>query len=214
MIKVAPSILAADFSKLGEEVNKVTMAGADYLHIDIMDGHFVPNISLGPAIVKSIRNYTDLKFDVHLMINNPDKYIDAFVEAGADIITVHVEACPHLYRTIEHIKSYGCKVGVVINPHSPVALIENVLDNIDWVLVMTVNPGFGGQKFIKSVLKKIELLDELRTEKNYKYKIQVDGGINKETARLCENVGADCLVAGSAIFNSDNYEKAILEIRG
>lgn len=201
MIKIAPSILSADFSKLGEEIKDVEKGGADYIHVDVMDGHFVPNITIGPLIVEAIRPITSLPLDVHLMIQNPDNYIPTFAKAGADIITVHVEACPHLHRTIQLIKSHGIKAGVVLNPHTPVSMIEHVLEDIDMVLLMTVNPGFGGQKFIHSVLPKIKQVAEMVKERNLEVEIEVDGGVNPETARLCVEAGANVLVAGSAVYN-------------
>ena len=214
MIKIAPSILSADFSKLGEEIKDVEKGGADYIHVDVMDGHFVPNITIGPLIVEAIRPITSLPLDVHLMIENPDNYIPTFAQAGADIITVHVEACPHLHRTIQLIKSHGIKAGVVLNPHTPVSVIEHVLEDIDMVLLMTVNPGFGGQKFIHSVLPKITQVATMVRERNLDVEIEVDGGVNEETARLCVEAGANVLVAGSAVYNKEDRAQAIAEIRG
>ncbi|EJR66589.1 ribulose-phosphate 3-epimerase [Bacillus cereus VD115] len=214
MIKIAPSILSADFSKLGEEIKDVEKGGADYIHVDVMDGHFVPNITIGPLIVEAIRPITSLPLDVHLMIANPDNYIPTFAKAGADIITVHVEACPHLHRTIQLIKSHGIKAGVVLNPHTPVSVIEHVLEDIDMVLLMTVNPGFGGQKFIHSVLPKIKQVAEMVKERNLEVEIEVDGGVNAETARLCVEAGANVLVAGSAVYNQKDRSEAIRIIRG
>ncbi|MBK1607903.1 MULTISPECIES: ribulose-phosphate 3-epimerase [Bacillus cereus group] len=214
MIKIAPSILSADFSKLGEEIKDVEKGGADYIHVDVMDGHFVPNITIGPLIVEAIRPITSLPLDVHLMIENPDNYIPTFAKAGADIITVHVEACPHLHRTIQLIKSHGIKAGVVLNPHTPVSVIEHVLEDIDMVLLMTVNPGFGGQKFIHSVLPKIKQVAEMVKERNLEVEIEVDGGVNAETARLCVEAGANVLVAGSAVYNQKDRAEAIRVIRG
>ncbi len=192
MLKIAPSILAADFSKLAEEVKCVDSLGADYIHIDVMDGHFVPNITLGPGIVKCLRPHTELPFDVHLMIENPDQYIKDFKEAGADIITVHVEACRHLHRTLQLIKQYEMQCGVVLNPHTPLEMIKHVLQEVDWILIMSVNPGFGGQTFIPDSLNKIATLNQWRQEQNLSYVIEVDGGVNEETARLCEEAGARC----------------------
>lgn len=214
MIKVAPSILSADFSKLGEEVKDVEKGGADYIHIDVMDGHFVPNITLGPVIVDAIRPVTSLPFDVHLMIENPDQYIPEFVKVGADLISVHAEACKHLHRTIYHIKNFGIKAGVVINPATPVEWIRDVLADVDLVLLMTVNPGFGGQKFIPSVLSKIKQIKKWKDMYQYTYDIEVDGGVNEVTAKQCVEAGANILVAGSAIFNQKNRKKAIEAIRG
>ena len=214
MLKIAPSILAADFSKLAEEVKCVDSLGADYIHIDVMDGHFVPNITLGPGIVKCLRPHTELPFDVHLMIENPDQYIKDFKEAGADIITVHVEACRHLHRTLQLIKQYERQCGVVLNPHTPLEMIKHVLQEVDWILIMSVNPGFGGQTFIPDSLNKIATLNQWRQEQNLSYVIEVDGGVNEETARLCEEAGADVVVAGSAVFNAVDRQLAIQKIKG
>ncbi|MEH7388505.1 ribulose-phosphate 3-epimerase [Bacillus sp. JJ1521] len=214
MIKIAPSILSADFAKLGEEIKDVENGGADYIHVDVMDGHFVPNITIGPLIVEAIRPITKLPLDVHLMIENPDQYIPSFAQAGADFLTVHVEACPHLHRTIQLIKSHGVKAGVVLNPATPVDTIKHVIEDIDLVLLMTVNPGFGGQKFIHSVLPKIEEVAKMVKEKNLNVEIEVDGGVNQETARLCVDAGANVLVAGSAIYNQEDRKNAIEQIRG
>lgn len=214
MVKIAPSILSADFSKLGEEIKDVEKGGADWIHVDVMDGHFVPNITIGPLIVDSIRPITKLPLDCHLMIENPDQYIEAFAKAGADYITVHAEACKHLHRTIHLIKSFGVKAGVVLNPASPVEWIEPILPDVDMVLLMTVNPGFGGQKFISSVLPKIRRVKELADEKGLQLEIEVDGGVNEETAPLCIEAGATVLVAGSAVFNEQDREKAIAKLKG
>jgi ribulose-phosphate 3-epimerase len=214
MVKIAPSILSADFSKLGEEIKDVEKGGADYIHVDVMDGHFVPNITIGPLIVEAIRPITKLPLDVHLMIEHPDQYIEAFANAGADYITVHVEACKHLHRTIHHIKSFGVKAGVVLNPATPVQMIEHIIDDIDMVLLMTVNPGFGGQKFIEQVLPKIRQVKDLVDNKGLSVEIEVDGGVNEETARKCVEAGANVLVAGSAIYNEKDRKKAIEKIRG
>ena len=213
MIKIAPSILSANFAKLGEDIKDVELGGADYIHVDVMDGHFVPNITIGPLIVDAIRPITQLPLDVHLMIENPDQYIDMFAKAGADIISVHVEACPHLHRTIQLIKSTGAKAGVVLNPHTPVSTIHHVIEDVDLVLLMTVNPGFGGQSFIHSVLPKIREVADLVAEKNLDVEIEVDGGVNPETARLCVEAGANVLVAGSAIYNQQDRSQAIQSIR-
>ncbi|GAF66120.1 ribulose-phosphate 3-epimerase [Bacillus sp. TS-2] len=213
MIKIAPSILSADFSKLGNEIKDVEEGGADYIHIDVMDGHFVPNITIGPLVVQAIRPLTNLTLDVHLMIEKPDSYIPEFAKAGADIISVHVEACPHLHRTISLIKQHNIKAGVVINPATPVSLIEPIIEDVDLVLLMTVNPGFGGQSFISSVLSKIKAVKKLANEKNLQIDIEVDGGVNAETASLCVEAGANVLVAGSAIYNEVNRAKAISTIR-
>lgn len=213
-IKIAPSILSADFSKLGEEVKAVEKGGADYIHIDVMDGHFVPNITIGPLIVEAIRPVTNLPLDVHLMIENPDQYIEAFAKAGADYITVHVEACRHLHRTIQGIKSFGIKAGVVLNPATPVESIQHIIADIDMVLLMSVNPGFGGQKFIPEVLPKIRKVKELAAQKGVEIEIEIDGGVNPETAKDCIEAGATVLVAGSAIYNQPDYAQAISMIRG
>ncbi|MBN8199539.1 MULTISPECIES: ribulose-phosphate 3-epimerase [Bacillaceae] len=214
MIKIAPSILSADFSKLGEEIKDVEIGGADYIHVDVMDGHFVPNITIGPLIVDAIRPVTKLPLDVHLMIENPDNYIEAFANAGADYITVHAEACKHLHRTIHLIKSFGVKAGVVLNPATPVNMIEHVIDDIDMVLLMSVNPGFGGQKFIHGVLPKIEAVKKMADAKGLNIEIEVDGGVNEETAQLCIEAGANVLVAGSAIYNQKDRAGAIAALKG
>jgi len=214
MIKIAPSILSADFLKLGEEILAVEKGGADYIHIDVMDGHFVPNITIGPLIVEAIRPITKLPLDVHLMIENPDQYIEAFAKAGADYITVHVEACRHLHRTIQKIKSFGIKAGVVLNPATPVETIQHVIGDIDMVLLMSVNPGFGGQTFIPEVLPKIRKVKEMAEQKGVNLEIEIDGGVNPETAKQCMEAGANVLVAGSAIYNQPDYAKAISLIRG
>ncbi|SDN26428.1 ribulose-phosphate 3-epimerase [Alkalicoccus daliensis] len=210
-VKIAPSILSADFARLAEEIKEVDKGGADYIHIDVMDGHFVPNITIGPLIVKAVRPHTNLPLDVHLMIENPDMYIQEFADAGADIISVHAEASRHLHRTIQLIKASGVKAGVVINPSTPVCMIEPVIADVDLVLLMTVNPGFGGQAFIESVLPKIEQVRELGGPE---LDVEVDGGVNRETALLCKKAGANVLVAGSAVFNKKDREAAIAEIRG
>jgi ribulose-phosphate 3-epimerase len=214
MVKIAPSILSADFAKLGEEIVEVEKGGADYIHVDVMDGHFVPNITIGPLIVDAIRPVTKLPLDVHLMIENPDQYIEAFAKAGADYITVHVEACRHLHRTIQHIKSFGIKAGVVLNPATPVDSIQHIIGDIDMVLLMSVNPGFGGQKFIPEVLPKIRAVKAMAEQKGLDIEIEIDGGVNPETAKMCIEAGATVLVAGSAIYNQEDYAKAISLIRG
>ncbi|RDW17882.1 ribulose-phosphate 3-epimerase [Oceanobacillus chungangensis] len=213
MLKIAPSILSADFAKLGDEIKDVEKGGADYIHVDVMDGHFVPNITIGPLIVEAIKPVTTLPLDVHLMIENPDPYIPIFASSGASIITVHQEACTHLHRTIQLIKQHNVKAGVVINPATPAEVLLPILADVDLVLLMTVNPGFGGQSFIESVLKKIELVSAWRKEFGLSFEIEVDGGVNAETAKLCTDAGADVLVAGSAIFNRENRQEAIQAIR-
>ncbi|MGD6775418.1 MULTISPECIES: ribulose-phosphate 3-epimerase [Bacillaceae] len=213
MIKIAPSILSADFANLGKDILDVEQGGADYIHIDVMDGHFVPNITIGPLIVEAVRPITKLPLDVHLMIENPDAYIADFAKAGADIISVHVEACRHLHRTIQHIKSQGVKAGVVINPATPVESIIPILNDVDLVLLMTVNPGFGGQAFIHDVLPKIKQVASLAEERGLSIDIEVDGGVNPETAKLCVDAGANVLVAGSAIYNKEDRKQAISSIR-
>ncbi|WP_026689948.1 ribulose-phosphate 3-epimerase [Alteribacter aurantiacus] len=215
MTKIAPSILSADFAKLGNEIKEVEQGGADYIHVDVMDGHFVPNITIGPLIVDAIRPITNLPLDVHLMIENPDQYIPEFAKAGADIISVHVEACPHLHRTVHLIKEEGVKAGVVLNPATPVETIQHVIDDVDLILLMTVNPGFGGQSFIHSVVPKIAQVKEMCDRAGRKdMDIEIDGGVNPETARLCVEAGANVLVAGSAIYNQSDRKQAIEQIRG
>lgn len=213
MVKIAPSILSANFSKLGEEIKEVEEGGADYIHVDVMDGHFVPNLTIGPLIVEAIRPITSLPLDVHLMIEHPDLYIKDFAKAGADILTVHVEACPHLHRTIQLIKEQGVKAGVVLNPATPISSIQHIIEEVDLVLLMTVNPGFGGQKFISSVIPKIKELHSLVKEKDLSIDIEIDGGVNSETALSCVEAGANVLVAGSAIFNQSDRRLAIQQIR-
>jgi ribulose-phosphate 3-epimerase len=214
MIKIAPSILSADFSKLGDEIKAVELAGADYIHVDVMDGHFVPNITMGPLVVNAIRPLTKLPLDVHLMVENPDLYIEDFAAAGADIITVHAEAAVHLHRTIQMIKKTGVRAGVVLNPATPSESLKHIIQDIDLVLLMTVNPGFGGQSFIHSVIPKIKEVANLVKELGLDVEIEVDGGVNAETAPLCIEAGANVLVAGSAIYGKKDLKGAISAIRG
>ncbi|MDO6449697.1 ribulose-phosphate 3-epimerase [Oceanobacillus profundus] len=213
MTKIAPSILSADFAKLGEEIIDVEKGGADYIHVDVMDGHFVPNITIGPLIVDAIKPVTSLPLDVHLMIENPDPYIPVFAEAGAAIITVHQEACTHLHRTLQLIRANDVKPGVVINPATPVEMLKPILNEVELILIMTVNPGFGGQSFIHEAVEKIEKLSMWRKELNLDFEIEVDGGVNPETAKLCTDAGADVLVAGSAVFGQADRREAIQAIR-
>ncbi|MED4780544.1 ribulose-phosphate 3-epimerase [Brevibacillus choshinensis] len=215
MVKIAPSILSADFARLGEEIQDVERGGADWIHVDVMDGHFVPNITIGPLIVDAIRPVTKLPLDVHLMIEEPDRYIPQFAKSGADWITVHQEACRHLHRTLHLIKEQGVKAGVVLNPATSLATIEHVLSDLDMVLLMTVNPGFGGQKFIHNVVPKIKELRRMLNDRGLgNVEIEIDGGVNTETARLCEEAGATVLVAGNAVFNQKDRAQAIAAIRG
>jgi len=210
---IAPSILSADFSRLGEEIAAIEKGGADWVHVDVMDGHFVPNITIGPPVVASLRKITKLPLDVHLMIQDPDKYIEKFAKAGADIITIHVETSPHLHRSVQFIKDQGCKAGVSLNPATSLATLDHILSDVDMVLIMTVNPGFGGQKFIPSVLPKIKRLREKISEKGIGVDIEVDGGVNINTISKVAQAGGNVFVAGNAVFTTPDYGKTISELR-
>ncbi len=213
MLKLAPSILSADFSALAEDVKKIEDGGADYIHIDVMDGHFVPNISFGAAVMKSLNQKTELPYDVHLMIENPDQYIGDFVTPKTEYITVHQEACIHLHRTIQLIKSKGIKAGVSINPATPVSVLEYILPEVDMVLIMSVNPGFGGQKFIPSALDKVKELNSLRQKKGLDFLIEIDGGITLDNAELVAKAGVDIAVAGSAVFGAEDVTARVAEFK-
>jgi ribulose-phosphate 3-epimerase len=213
MIKLAPSILSADFSRLGEEIRAVQTAGADWLHVDVMDGHFVPNLTLGPPIIKALRPITSLPFDVHLMIEAPERSIDAYVEAGANHVIVHAEACTHLHRTLEHLRQSGVRAGVSLNPATPLAHIQHVLPLLDVVLVMTVNPGFGGQKFIRDMLPKVRDLATLKSRAGLDFDIEVDGGISNDTIGEVARAGANVFVAGSAVFGTNDYTATLRAMR-
>ncbi|AJY76463.1 ribulose-phosphate 3-epimerase [Paenibacillus beijingensis] len=214
MAIIAPSILSADFSRLAEEIKDAERSGAEWVHVDVMDGHFVPNLTFGPPVIKAIRKATDLPFDVHLMIEKPELSLADYVAAGADRITVHAEACVHLHRVVHMIKEAGLPAGVALNPATPVSVLEPILDDLDLILIMTVNPGFGGQKFISQTLQKIRTLRSLLKERGRGHvHIQVDGGINPETARLVVEAGADVLVAGSAVFDKQDRAAAIAALR-
>ena len=209
MAKVAPSILSADFSKLGADVQGICEFGADYIHVDVMDGAFVPNISFGAGVMKSLNSLATIPYDVHLMIEDPDRYIEDFVTPNTEFITVHQEACRHLDRTIQHIHSPGVKAGVALNPATPIVMVEDVLDKVDMILIMSVNPGFGGQKFIPRALDKIRRLDEIRKANGYDFVIEVDGGVNLQNCEELKSVGTDILVAGSAVFKAESRKEAI-----
>ncbi len=213
MKKIAPSILSADFGRLAEEITAVEKAGADWIHIDVMDGHFVPNITIGPSVVSSLRKVTKLPFDVHLMIENPERYVETFARAGSDFITVHVEACHHLHRIVTLIRETGARAGVSLNPATPLALIEPILPDIDLLLVMSVNPGFGGQSFIGSVLPKIRRAGELVKAIAPNVLLEVDGGVTLDNARSVAEAGAEVLVAGAAVFGSSDYGKTLAAMR-
>ena len=213
MKQLAPSILSADFSRLGECVCQIEKAGADIIHVDVMDGHFVPNISFGAAVMKSLCGKTGMPFDVHLMIEDPDRYPEDFITDNTEYITVHAEACVHLHRTIQHIKSSGAKAGVAVNPATPLSAVECVLEDVDMILIMSVNPGFVGQKFISSVLPKIRNLDELRRENNLDFTIEIDGGINPDNVKTVTDAGVDIVVAGSSVFGAADIEARVKEFR-
>ena len=213
MKKIAPSILSADFSRLGDEVRAVAAAGADYIHIDVMDGHFVPNITIGPLVVDAVRKVTDLPLDVHLMIENPDLYVADFAKAGADIIVVHAEASHHLHRTVQLIKSFGKRAGVSLNPATPLQYLDYILDELDLVLLMTVNPGFGGQSFIEACIPKIHELRAMLDKRGLETELEVDGGVKTDNIDRISHAGADVFVAGSAVFNSPDYAATISELK-
>ncbi len=212
-LKIAPSILSADFARLGEEIAKLEQGGADWIHVDVMDGHFVPNLTIGPPIVEALRKVTRLPLDVHLMITDPDRYIAAFADAGADYLTVHVEACPHLHRTVQAIRERGIKAGVTLNPATSVSTLEEIAADADLILVMSVNPGFGGQRFIPSVLDKVARVRDLIDRTHSPALLEVDGGVKADNAALIVEAGADVLVAGSAVFSAPDYAQTIRALR-
>ncbi|MBS0169296.1 MAG: ribulose-phosphate 3-epimerase [Nitrospira sp.] len=213
-VRIAPSILSADFARLADEVSRVEEAGADWLHVDVMDGHFVPNLTIGPPVVEALRKVTTLPLDVHLMMTNPDAFIAEFAEAGADYLTVHVETCPHLHRTVQLIKERGVKAGVTLNPATPAVSLSEIVRDADLILIMSVNPGFGGQKFIPSSLRKIAEVRELIDRTHSPALLEVDGGVKPDNADAVLAAGADVLVAGSAVFSVDDYAAAITALRG
>jgi ribulose-phosphate 3-epimerase len=213
MPHILPSILSADFARLGEEIARVERGGVTMLHVDIMDGHFVPNLTIGPPVVESIRKITKSVLDVHLMITDPDKYAPLFIEAGADQVSVHYEAATHLDRTVRNIQSLGAKAGVVINPATPVSVLEDILDVADYILVMSVNPGFGGQKFIPNALRKVQRLDRARRERGLDFRIEIDGGVNKGNVETIVRAGCDWLVAGSTVFHSDDSTATVRDLQ-
>ena len=213
LVKIAPSILAADFGRLADEVAAVEAGGADWIHIDVMDGHFVPNITVGPTIVQAIRRVTTLPLDVHLMITNPDDYLSEFCDAGADMLTVHLETCPHLHRTVQAIKGFGAKAGVALNPATDLGSLEEILSDLDLLLIMSVNPGFGGQSFIPSIMAKIRKARDLIDDKSLQIELEVDGGLSPDNAATVVHAGATVLVAGSAIFNAPKYDTIIHQMR-
>jgi ribulose-phosphate 3-epimerase len=210
---IAPSILSADFSKLGDEIKSVEAAGADWIHVDVMDGHFVPNITIGPLVVEAVRRVTSLPLDVHLMIENPDRYIEDFAKAGADLISVQVEACVHLNRTIQMIKEYNRRAGVVLNPSTPLSSLEWIMEDVDFIMIMSVNPGFGGQKFISNSLDRVKALRQMIRDRGLATLIEIDGGVNEKTIKNSSDAGVDIFVAGSAIFKSPDYKKTIDRFR-